>query len=1032
MTRRLSSLEVLLSVVVLLLLVCCVGLIVVSYLSLEPAGAEEPGRLRGRMVIKQGAEFSEELKNSSSLLFKSLAFDVQQLVSEAFSLSELKQAFRSCQVQRFSRGSVVVTFDLWFDQLIKPKEVEQQLEAGLQEADGGGLVIDRNSIHITENTEETTPAATSTTPAAGKTPTVTSTTPTAVTCSSDEMLCADWLTCVATDRLCDGVHDCPDASDEAAAHCATMCDGQFVLRGPNGSFSVTESDMKNISTFCRWIIRVDTGLSIRLDFPQFETEEQIDTLRLYEGVGPDKVLTAELSGFTPPGTAWLLTDQSTVEFFSDDIVTLPGFKATYSATNLSNLSDQEKLSCSFEDGMCFWRQLQDHDSNWIRTRGSTMPPNTGPSGDHTLENGSGFYIVTPLNPSQQPKTFRIHSLPLTPPTQPMCMSFWYHMFGDDVHRLRVLLLPLPWQPESAATVLFQKDGNYGNTWNYGQVTFEALKKEGVFNDIALDDIMLTSAPCGPAPPEPTNVMPPMTPPPIPADCGGPFDLWEPNSTFSSPNYPQSYGNQAECVWTLHAAEGHNIQLHFLDFDVEATYDVVEVRDGVGPNSTLLAVLTGSDGPAHDLFSTANQIIVRFSTDKSGFGRGFKANFTSGVHLGAPALCTGGQFQCQTGSCIHGDGLCDSVVDCPDASDEADCIVLQVNGSNRLQFQLNSSLFTVCGDTWSSHLSNFTCQYLGYRTGETSLLPALPQDSPFVTITVTSNRTLETIVSGTCSRDQVVSLSCNNQPCGVRLASNVTSESDQSEDRVPGQGRVVGGVNAMEGAWPWIVSLQWRGHHRCGASLIGRDWLLTAAHCVYGKNIHLQSWEAVFGLHSQIHSDSEHVQTRRVDRVIFHRKYDRITKQADIAMMHLQQPISFTDWVQPVCLAAEGQSFTAGRKCFIAGWGRQTEGGPTPDILQEAQVPLVDQNQCQQQLPEYSITSSMLCAGYPEGGVDSCKGDSGGPLVTLDDGRWTLIGVTSYGRGCGRPQSPGVYARVSAFSSWIAQTRRSSSHLRTSP
>uniref|UniRef100_A0A3B4F042 Peptidase S1 domain-containing protein n=1 Tax=Pundamilia nyererei TaxID=303518 RepID=A0A3B4F042_9CICH len=196
-------------------------------------------------------------------------------------------------------------------------------------------------------------------------------------------------------------------------------------------------------------------------------------------------------------------------------------------------------------------------------------------------------------------------------------------------------------------------------------------------------------------------------------------------------------------------------------------------------------------------------------------------------------------------------------------------------------------------------------------------------------------------------------------------------------------------------------------------------------CLCRKNVDLQSWSAVLGLHAQNDQTSEAVQTRQVDRIIFNEQYNRRTKQADIAMMHLQQPINFTQWVQPVCLPPEGQNFTAGRKCFIAGWGRNTDGS-LPDVLQEAEIPLVDQDLCQQQLPEYTITSSMLCAGYQEGGVDSCQGDSGGPLMCLDDGSWTLIGVTSFGAGCGLPQKPGVYARVSAFASWVAQTRRSSS------
>uniref|UniRef100_A0A3P8X2E2 Enteropeptidase-like n=1 Tax=Cynoglossus semilaevis TaxID=244447 RepID=A0A3P8X2E2_CYNSE len=549
------------------------------------------------MTITAGAEFSEELRNSSSEPFKVLAYDVQE------------------------QGSVVVTFDLWLDRPIDVSEVTQNLRVGLDDVDSRGLVIDKHSIHITDHVITATPTP------------MTSESSMTTHCASGQKLCSDWSMCLLMDRFCDGVNDCPDASDEDVALCATTCDGQFLLGGAGGALrSSAYSDSYKYNSRCRWIIRVDSGLSIKLTFHHFETEENIDIVKIYKGIGETRTLTE---------------------------------------TNVQVcvcVSDTDKLSCTFEGGFCFWRQCHDDDGDWIRSRGETFPPLTGPSVDHTLGNSSGFYLTTPLSPGQWNKSFRLYSLPLTPVNVSCCLNFWYHMFGEDVYRLRLLM-----KSTTSSMILFEKEGNYGNIWNFAQVTFNLTTTAMVVrNDIALDDITVLDGPCGPAPPEPTTVPTPTTPTPIPADCGGPFDLWEPNSTFTSPNYPQSYGNKAQCLWILHAPPNHNIQLHFMDFDVESTYDVVEVRDGAGPNSTLLAVLTGMVGPAHDLFSTANQMTVWLFTDSSGSGRGFRANFTSGLDLGSPVPCADDQFQCQTGSCIQGNSQCNSVVDCPDGSDEANC------------------------------------------------------------------------------------------------------------------------------------------------------------------------------------------------------------------------------------------------------------------------------------------------------------------------------------------------------------------------
>uniref|UniRef100_A0A8C3WNK5 tryptase n=1 Tax=Catagonus wagneri TaxID=51154 RepID=A0A8C3WNK5_9CETA len=240
-------------------------------------------------------------------------------------------------------------------------------------------------------------------------------------------------------------------------------------------------------------------------------------------------------------------------------------------------------------------------------------------------------------------------------------------------------------------------------------------------------------------------------------------------------------------------------------------------------------------------------------------------------------------------------------------------------------------------------------------------------------------------------------------------------------------RMVGGQDAMEGEWPWQVSIQRNGSHLCGGSLVTERWVLTAAHCFLNTSA-TSLYRVLLGAR-QLERPGPHAVYAQVKRVERNPMYRGMASSADVALVELAAPVTFTAYVLPVCVPDPSVVFEPGSHCWVTGWGSPSEQErlPNPRILQKLAVPIIDTPTCnmlyrtdgeESGLQPKAIKDDMLCAGFAEGKKDACKGDSGGPLVCLVGQSWLQAGVTSWGEGCARRNRPGVYIRVTSHHVWI--------------
>ncbi|MFE2474067.1 S1 family peptidase, partial [Streptomyces mirabilis] len=220
--------------------------------------------------------------------------------------------------------------------------------------------------------------------------------------------------------------------------------------------------------------------------------------------------------------------------------------------------------------------------------------------------------------------------------------------------------------------------------------------------------------------------------------------------------------------------------------------------------------------------------------------------------------------------------------------------------------------------------------------------------------------------------------------------------------------IVGGTTTTTTAYPFMMQITDASQNQfCGGTLVAANKVVTAAHCMVGETT---SSVRVVGGRTYLNGTNGTVS--KVSKIWINPAYTDATNGDDVAVLTLSTSMSYT----PASYVASTDTgvYATGATARIIGWGTTSESGSSSNQLRTATVPIVSNSSCAGSYGSEFVASDMVCAGYTNGGTDTCQGDSGGPLLIGG----VLAGITSWGNGCAEAGFPGVYTRLTTFSSLV--------------